>query len=714
DVSGSAGDQLIGGAGNDTVSYEWDSVGVFVHLGMDLASHDDGDDTLSGFENAIGGSGNDEIHGSDDANSLAGGDGNDSLSGGDGNDTLDGGEGNNLLDGGEGLDLLDYGAAVADSVIFATLTSELTRYDAYACTLGTDTLSGIETLVATEGGQDMIDGAAEVARALAIDLGAETLVVTGLSGVESSMTVQGFEHASGGLGDDLLTGSAGANILGGGGGADTLAGGAGADTLDGGDGTDTADYTTSGAAVRFYLTGGAGTGVGGDAEGDALSSIENITGSAHNDTLHGDEGANLLFGGAGDDTLAGGGGADTLQGSFGDDVFLIGSAAQHAVGEMIRGGDGNDVIRFTSTTAAETLVLTSGVGGVEEVRIGDASGDVSGSTALNIDAAALGSGAAIRLVGNAGSNLLTGNDNGASHLIGGAGNDTLVGGSGADTLVGGSGADSMAGGSGSDWVDYSGSVDGISVNLKDAVQALGDAQDDTLVGVENVLGSAAADFIRGDAAANQLIGGAGNDSLQGFEGNDTLEGGAGADELIGGTGTDLVTYRGAAAGVVVDLTLTLTAQGDAEGDTFLGIENLEGSAHGDTLVGDGQANLLTGGDGNDALTGGAGNDTLTGGAGRDMLTGGTGADRYVWTSVSDSAATTAERDCILDWGAGDRIDLSALDANLDLGGLQNFVFRGVTSALYTAEAGELWSYQYGSKTYLIGGVDADTGRDFQI
>ncbi|NKC34666.1 M10 family metallopeptidase C-terminal domain-containing protein, partial [Falsiroseomonas selenitidurans] len=33
---------------------------------------------------------------------------------------------------------------------------------------------------------------------------------------------------------------------------------------------------------------------------------------------------------------------------------------------------------------------------------------------------------------------------------------------------------------------------------------------------------------------------------------------------------------------------------------------------------------------------------------------------------------------------------------------------------YTAEAGELWSYQYGSKTYLIGGVDADTGRDFQI
>lgn len=82
--------------------------------------------------------------------------------------------------------------------------------------------------------------------------------------------------------------------------------------------------------------------------------------------------------------------------------------------------------------------------------------------------------------------------------------------------------------------------------------------------------------------------------------------------------------------------------GDAQGDKLGGIENLWGSAHADTLTGDGAVNVLEGGAGADTLNGGGGvdwlyggkgNDTL-GGAGTDVLRGGEDADRAVYTASS--------------------------------------------------------------------------------
>ena len=64
--------------------------------------------------------------------------------------------------------------------------------------------------------------------------------------------------------------------------------------------------------------------------------------------LTGNSGINTL-GTAGNDTLDGGAGDDTLTGGDGNDVFLVGNAAEHGVGEVIDGGAGIDVIRFTST-----------------------------------------------------------------------------------------------------------------------------------------------------------------------------------------------------------------------------------------------------------------------------------------------------------------------------------------------------------------------------
>ena len=47
-------------------------------------------------------------------------------------------------------------------------------------------------------------------------------------------------------------------------------------------------------------------------ERNTLSSIENVTGTAFNDALLGNAGANVLEGGPGNDILRGGGGADTF------------------------------------------------------------------------------------------------------------------------------------------------------------------------------------------------------------------------------------------------------------------------------------------------------------------------------------------------------------------------------------------------------------------
>ena len=64
--------------------------------------------------------------------------------------------------------------------------------------------------------------------------------------------------------------------------------------------------------------------------------------------------------------------------------------------------------------------------------------------------------------------------------------------------------------------------------------------------------------------------------LNGMDGNDTLIGGLGADRLNGGAGSDRASYAGAAAAVCVDLATGTGLWGDAQGDTYAGIENVRG------------------------------------------------------------------------------------------------------------------------------------------
>ena len=124
-------------------------------------------------------------------------------------------------------------------------------------------------------------------------------------------------------GDDRLIGRGGADLLGGQDGNDVLFGGGGNDTLDGGNGFDEANYSSDTAAVTVNLSDNTATdGFGGT---DTLISIEWVVGSAYDDTITGDAGANTLRGGDGNDTITGGAGSDVLEGGDGADTFRFDS-----------------------------------------------------------------------------------------------------------------------------------------------------------------------------------------------------------------------------------------------------------------------------------------------------------------------------------------------------------------------------------------------------
>jgi len=263
------------------------------------------DHTISGT------AGNDVLQGSAIADDIYGAAGNDSITGGDGNDIISGGSGHNLLWGGNGDDTF-LGGAGTDSFAGGagsnTVTYELS-HAGVSVDLATNTASGGDAAGDTFSFIQNVTGSAYN----------DTL--TGDASANHLDGGVGNDNLTGLGGNDVLTGGAGNDHIWGGDGNDTLVGGAGADTLSGGAGINTADYSASLSAVTVNLV--LGTGSGGDAQGDHLSSIQNVTGSAFNDYLTGNNGANQLTGGAGNDSLAGGGGQDTLTGGAGADTFVF-------------------------------------------------------------------------------------------------------------------------------------------------------------------------------------------------------------------------------------------------------------------------------------------------------------------------------------------------------------------------------------------------------
>jgi len=220
------------------------------------------------------------------------------------------------------------------------------------------------------------------------------------------------------------------------------------------------------------------------------------------------------------------------------------------------------------------------------------------------------------------------------------------------------------------------------------------------------------------------------------------------DQIDGGAGVDTYFAQAAIHGLDVNLDsvahdLSLigtsghnvaahTATGiDVAGkssDTVTSFENVTGGSGDDIIYGNAAANLLTGDLGSDGLFGFAGNDTLiggdgidvlVGGAGRDVLNGGLGADQFCFLSITDSGVTAVTRDLIgggqflhLD---GDKINLSAIDANTKDGAATNDAFNFVgTNTPFTGVPGQLRAYWIATGQIVEGDVNGDKKADFSI
>ncbi|MBD2727165.1 hypothetical protein H6G96_12695 [Nostoc sp. FACHB-892] len=248
-------------------------------------------------------------------------------------------------------------------------------------------------------------------------------------GTTDSDTIQGTsanENIYGLEGNDVLYGNDGYDILYGGPGNDSLDGGANANELYGGLGND-------------YLNG-----------------TKDYVG-------------NLLYGEEGDDIFDSSTGVDTLIGGTGNDTyitFVYASAEDKVIfNQFIFGQFTNEIIEYLNEGSdrvqssfsyklddnLENLILTG-------------SADISG----------IGNALDNRIEGNVGNNFLVGGDGNDQLfgygdydiLVGEAGNDTLVGGAGNDFLNGGSGSDKLFGGAGNNTLTGNAGADTFVFNFR--------------------------------------------------------------------------------------------------------------------------------------------------------------------------------------------------------------------------------------------------------
>jgi Ca2+-binding RTX toxin-like protein len=535
------------------------------------------------------------VSGTSNADDLFGGAGRDTLQGNAGDDRLFGEQGSDSLEGGIGADLIDGGEGI-DEATFRTAQAGVIVSLASGGTAG-DAAGDIYISIEDLWGSNHDDF---------------------LEGNDQANSIWGLDGAN------VIRGLGGNDSLAGGNEGDTFYGGAGADEINGAGGFDYARYddAPSGVTVGF----GTGTGY---AAGDRLLSIEGIVGSAFADSLGGSGAADDLQGGAGDDLLQGRVGDDTLDGGEGSDrAVFTGTRSQYFVSfdaatdtyivRDLREGspDGTDRVRNV-----EIFVFADGAIPAESVLDGNPG----------------------PIIGDDGDNILTGSSIG-EEIRGLDGNDALSGLGGEDLLDGGDSDDTLDGGTGIDTATYASAGLGVAVSLAiTGAQETGGAGNDTLVGIENLTGSAHDDKLFGNAAANVLSGLAGNDrfdaaggadTLLGGDGDDILIGGAGGDVLDGGEGFDLVSYETATSVapvinmLVINLSDPLDAWGDALSDTFLNIEGVIGSNNDDLIIGRSIDDALIGGAGNDIFFGHGGKDTFIGGEGADGFGGMSGVEHF--------------------------------------------------------------------------------------
>ncbi|HRB97233.1 MAG TPA: FG-GAP-like repeat-containing protein [Nitrosomonas sp.] len=190
--------------------------------------------------------------------------------------------------------------------------------------------------------------------------------------------------------------------------------------------------------------------------------------------------------------------------------------------------------------------------------------------------------------------------------------------------------------SNNDTVTYASATAPITVSLAIGVQQnTGGAGLDTLINIENLVGSSFNDNLIGNTKNNSLNGRAGNDTLDGGVGSDSMIGGLGNDSFVVNVVGDVVTENLNEGTDTVNSSVTYTLPANVENLTLTGASPINGT-------GNGLINTITGNAANNQLNGGAGNDTINGGIGIDSLTGGIGNDIFRFT-------TTGQIDTVTDY-----------------------------------------------------------------
>ncbi|MGM3308951.1 beta strand repeat-containing protein [Anabaena sp. WFMT] len=449
-----------------------------------------------------------------------------------------------------------------------------------------------------------------------------------------------------------------------------------------------------------------------------------ITGTSGNDTLgpsnpgdilRGLAGNDVLTGSTGNEQLDGGTGADTMNGGTGNDAYVVDNPG--------------DVVNDPDKAVINTWIsfnLSNVIGGATDLTLNLKADGITGTGSSGDDVIISYANNTIIIAGN-GADVLKGGD--GSTVRGGAGNDYLeiTGSSGNGRLIGGAGDDTyvVSSTSGSLFIDeYSDGASGIDTvfttvdfslttqagvtfsggtRIENLTLAAPGASSNLVAGPIFGEGNGLDNVIIGNRQDNTLNGLVGNDTIYGSMGDDTIDGGAdddnlfgeiGNDTLIAGTGTDTLTggvgddtYFIDSNDTVVELagegSDTVNVSGTWATSAEVEFINITGTSAANITLTNTVGTVVTGNSASNSLVGGSGADTLYGGAGIDNLTGGAGADTFafggVGLSATGSTTTSIRRDIIVDFTAGDKIQLdktNSFGSIVDVGPVLTDFFAG--------------------------------------
>ncbi len=573
-------DTINGGFGFDRADYAFDgatSTGITVNLAAGTVSGDPvltGTDTLQSIEsvrgsfrddsyNAVGFSGASANAGSNGSfNEFEGMAGNDSFTG-NGNTRLSYVSAREAVNVNLGSGIATGGASVGTDSFTGVNAARGSNFD--------DTLTGSNNGVATaevfeaRAGDDTIDGgggfdlasyASDPATAgISVNMAAVNAFTGTVSGdvtIGTDTLIDVVSVRGTGFADSYV--ATGYNSVASGLGTfNEFEGGGGNDSITG-NGNTRITFVNAGSGVSVDL--GAGTASGATTGNDTLSGVNAVRGSNFSDSMIGSGNAESFEGRGGNDTIDGLGGIDLVR--YERDPTGPGTFIQNSAGVI------------TATVVNQGVDTLSNIEAIRATNFAD-----------TLDASAYAGGIQFEAL------------NGDDSMAGGGGNDTLNGGAGTDV------------------VSYAGATAGVTVDLAAGTASDGMGGSDTLISIENAIGSAFNDTLGGSADNNQLQGGAGADRLIGGAGNDVLDGGVIADfqSTAGFIDVDTVDYGAAAGAVNVNLAAGTATDGQGGSDTLIGIERIVGSAFDDVFTGSGAfVERYFGGAGNDTIDGGLFND----------------------------------------------------------------------------------------------------------